>query len=482
MRGGGEARQAAAKTIDVLAEEGGQPGFAGWVGRNVVLAIGLVVAGVMFALSAWMNFRFGLTLGASETEQWVYGLASVTSDAFKALLPFLIIGLWRGHKLLALAAILVWLLCVSWSLASAIGFASSTRDVTVATREATNDQRAALRERAERLEAQIALLPTHRPAGALQAAIANADVPREVWTRTSQCTDVTIPASLEACRGVLALRQELAVAEDSARLEQALEATRRELGGVAVIGDKGDPQAETIGFVTGLEAGAVRGWLALLITALIETGSSLGFTIVALGSRRLRGRLRLPSWRDALGDPETRHAGRLRAIERRGELGEARIRSAARLGALEQAKADGVLREQRGEEGEAPAPEPAAIEAPEERIAIEPPDDLPLITDQSEAQAEEAARRGVRSTETPSATIGAASLSHEEWNQDLGDDSGYHQQDPLDEERRRSAGGGDGSIVNFRARLHQRVKGMLTDSEREAARRRREDPDRDESA
>lgn len=275
--------------VDAPQFDGGRLEISSWLGKQLVLLIGLVVATVMFVISGVMNFRFGMTLGTGVIDPWLYGFASLTADGFKALLPFIAIGLWRARKpLLTISALAIWCLCVAWSMASAMGFATTTRDVTVATRDATNKEREALSQRAARLESQVALLPAHRPAGAVRAAIANADVPRNIWRRTSQCADVTIPESLAACQQVLDLRKELAIAEDAARLEQQLIDTRAALGGIEVIGEKKDPQAETISSVLGLEPGQIRSGLAVLITLLIEAGSALGFTLVALGAGQLR--------------------------------------------------------------------------------------------------------------------------------------------------------------------------------------------------
>ncbi len=264
--------------------------------RVLVFLIGITVASAMFVISAAMNFRFGLTLGTTSLDNYLYAFASLAADGFKALLPFVAIGLWYGRmRLMAIGAMSVWLLCVAWSMASAIGFASSTRDETSALREATTDRRRALSQRASRLEQNISLLPAHRPAEVVESQITNADIPRNIWRRTNECQDVTRQDSLAACKPVLDLRQELAIARQAAELERQLRQTRTELGSIKVIGKRADPQAETIASLIGwvlprgykIDAGAgdVRNVLAVLITLLIEAGSSLGFTVVALGAR-----------------------------------------------------------------------------------------------------------------------------------------------------------------------------------------------------
>ena len=288
--------QQPARQTQSAALEPAREAYGSRFSRFLVRFLGVIVAMVMFVISSAMNFRFGMTLGTTPLDSYFYAFASLTADGFKALLPFIVIGLWHGRKrTMALGAVGVWVLCVAWSMASAIGFASMTRDVTTAKRAATNDERQALRERADRLAKNIALLPAHRPAAVVSAAIENADIPPRIWRRTRKCTDVTRPDSRAACEPVLVLRQELATAQQAAKLEADLKQTRALLGKQKVIGERTDPQAETIASILNwagagkkpadASAADVRIILAVMITILIEAGSSLGFTVVALGSR-----------------------------------------------------------------------------------------------------------------------------------------------------------------------------------------------------
>ncbi|MEM9726894.1 MAG: hypothetical protein AAF909_15775 [Pseudomonadota bacterium] len=406
----------------MAAEQETRADLLSWVGKYAALAVGLAVATAMFVISAFMNFRFGMTLGAQSFDQWLYGFASLTADGFKALLPFLVIALWSGGKrLLSAAALAIWALCVAWSLASAMGFATTTREVSAASREATNETRDALRERAARLETQIGLLPSHRPAGAVRGAIANADVPREIWNRTRQCADVTLPESLAACAEVLRLRQELAVAEDAARLEAALGETRRALSSVSVVGPSADPQAETIAGLVGAEPGRVQTGLALLITLLIEAGSSLGFTLVVLGASHLKV-MRRP-WTDR-GERKRRRAqmAELEGQEFDAALGERRVAVAEKKAEAER-RLHEIASETRAAKNRASAQanaaaDPPALEAPETPVALPAP---PLmIEDQSAAANKELSPEDV------------AAAEQREFNQDLPDHRPEDEsQDPL---------------------------------------------------
>ena len=48
----------------------------------------MIAAGVLLAVSAAMNWRFGLNLGRTEIDGQIYGAASAAADCLKALLPF----------------------------------------------------------------------------------------------------------------------------------------------------------------------------------------------------------------------------------------------------------------------------------------------------------------------------------------------------------------------------------------------------------
>lgn len=288
--GGGRSGPRGAARPDGGAANAGLRGVWLRLGRAAVLTLGFAIAASLFAISALMNFRFGTSLGADVSDQLLYGWASLSADGFKALLPFLIIGLWRSRRwLLVTAAGALWGLCVAWSLASAVGFASTTRDAAAAERRAVQSEAASLRQRAARLEAQIAQAGPQRDPAAVAAEIDAVGVPRGIWRRTDRCRDVTLPASLDACQPVLELRRERAAAEAAARRETELAEVRAALSRITPSGSIADPQARAIAALLGETPDAVRAALALVMTGLIELGSSLGFTLVAAGAGALRG-------------------------------------------------------------------------------------------------------------------------------------------------------------------------------------------------
>ena len=208
---------------------------------------GFAAATVFLVVSALANLRFGLSLGSTELDRAIYAAASVASDVMKAILPILVLLLWsRRHRVTALAAIILWTGCVGWSLASAVGFAATSREDVVAVRQANAETRHGWQTTVRRSEEKLASLQMSRPANVILAEINNLPVPANIWRRTKKCTDVTIETSQIACAKIQSLRAELASARAAEKLEKRLEATRAKLDTAPVSGSKTDPQAAAI--------------------------------------------------------------------------------------------------------------------------------------------------------------------------------------------------------------------------------------------
>src|SRR5262245_47067859 len=65
--------------------------------RHVLGLMGVVAAGILLAVSAAMNYRFGFSLGKTAVDGQIYGLASAAADCFKALVPFFFFAAWRNR-------------------------------------------------------------------------------------------------------------------------------------------------------------------------------------------------------------------------------------------------------------------------------------------------------------------------------------------------------------------------------------------------
>jgi hypothetical protein len=80
------------------------------------------------AVSLYANARFGSTLGTGIVDRGTYIVVSMSADLFKIAGPLMALSpAIRRSRLLAAAALSLWLGCVAWSVCSAVGFALSTR-------------------------------------------------------------------------------------------------------------------------------------------------------------------------------------------------------------------------------------------------------------------------------------------------------------------------------------------------------------------
>src|SRR5262245_38286163 len=66
--------------------------------RHFLGVLGVVAAGILLAVSAAMNYRFGFSLGKTAMDGQIYGLASAAADCFKALVPFFFFAAVRNRR------------------------------------------------------------------------------------------------------------------------------------------------------------------------------------------------------------------------------------------------------------------------------------------------------------------------------------------------------------------------------------------------
>ena len=218
-------------------------------------------------------------MGRNPIDKATYAIASIAADVFKIAAPLLALSLWsKRFRILAIAGLVLWLGCVAWSMASAVGFVLSSRGDAIAERAAEVATRHGWEAKVERAEGQLATLGKHRPPDVTKAELASAPVPLHIWRRSRHCLDLTLEESRLACAPVLGLRKELAAAEAAERLEAQLVAP--------VAGSVADPQASALARLTGADEGTIRTGIALLLAGLIEVGSALGFTLVSMATAR----------------------------------------------------------------------------------------------------------------------------------------------------------------------------------------------------
>lgn len=259
--------------------------------RHILGLLGLVAASALVVVSAAMNWRFGFSLGNTEFDGHVYGMASVAADCLKAIVPFLIIYALKTKKWAqAFAGIALGIICTGYSLTSSLGFAALNRADNNGARliKVTNynDTRVELK----RLQDKLSWMPKHRPVSAVQAELQRANAlqvkmkgrkRQTVEAATKGCSS-TNWVSRKYCANIFDLKKELAISQEAAKIDARLVELRSKMsdaGSVAAAG-KTDPQADFLASLFGLKLEAIQTGLILLVSLLVEAGSALGLFVV----------------------------------------------------------------------------------------------------------------------------------------------------------------------------------------------------------
>lgn len=248
--------------------------------RHALGVLGVLAAAVLLVVSAAMNWSFGFSLGRTEFDSHLYGAASAAADGLKALLPFFLFAAIRNKIWSqAAAAAVVWVVVIGFSFTSAVGQSALNRKDSAGKRTeqslAYKDTRAALKQ----AQSELGWVPQHRPMAALQSAI-QAYKNQSPWRWTKACTKVTGPKGRGYCDKYHALKSELGSAERAAKLKLEIATLSAKLStatGAELAG--GDPQAEMLAGLMGLDVNSVQTGMALLLAVLLEIGSGLGMYV-----------------------------------------------------------------------------------------------------------------------------------------------------------------------------------------------------------
>ena len=250
--------------------------------RHVFGAVGVLAALILLSVSAAMNWQFGYSLGKTEFDSHILGAASIAADGMKALMPFFIFSAWRQRNYpQAIGAAALWAVCIIYAMTSALGFAALNRSDTSGARAVQHEKYEDLRTELTRLSQQQSWLEKHRPVGTVQSDI-EAAKQNYRWTSSEGCTNATVDKSREFCENYHKLGAELAVAKQADALAKRADEVRAKLAGVTANGTVAkvaDPQAEMLSSIFGLDITRIDVAMTLLITALVELGSSLGLYV-----------------------------------------------------------------------------------------------------------------------------------------------------------------------------------------------------------
>lgn len=254
--------------------------------RHALGVLGVLAAGVLLAVSAAMNWRFGFSLGRTEFDGQIYGAASAAADCMKALVPFFFFAALRTKMWSqAAASALVWVVVMGYSMTSALGHAALNRLDTAGQRAATvqtyKDHRADLK----RAQEQLSWIPQHRPAQAVQSQIDSVKADR-AWRWTKGCTKVTGPKGRSYCQKYHGFTAELASAEQANLLEARIADTQAKLAQSdgATVMSEADPQAAVLAklagvFMPSIKVEDVQTALTVFIALLLEVGSAFGMYV-----------------------------------------------------------------------------------------------------------------------------------------------------------------------------------------------------------
>lgn len=253
--------------------------------RHALGAIGVLAAGVLLAVSAAMNWRFGYQLGKEEFDGVLYGSASVAADFLKALAPFFIFAAIRNRMWAqAAASCLVLVVVAGYSLTSALGHAALNRGDTSGKRATEAQTYKDLRADLTRAKSQLGWVPAHRPSATVQADLSSMSNQR-MYKWTNGCTQVKSRSSRRFCDSHAKLEAELASANEAAKLEARIASVQAKLGELkGVTHSSADPQATVLAnlagiFVPGVKVENVQTALTIFVALLLEVGSGLGMYI-----------------------------------------------------------------------------------------------------------------------------------------------------------------------------------------------------------
>ncbi len=259
--------------------------------RHALGVFGIMAAGVLLAVSAAMNWRFGYSLGRTEFDGFIYGSASVAADCLKALIPFFFFAALKSRMWSqAAAAAVVGVVVTAYSLTSALGHAALNRFDTTGARAVEAQAYKDLRGDLKRAQDQLSWIPQHRPAATVHGEI-EALKSQRAWSATNGCTDATRPQSRTFCQQYHGLTAEMASGQQAQALESRIAEIQGKLGKTDAMTAMGeaDPQATVLANLSGLSVEQVQMAMTIFIALLLEVGSAFGM-YVAFSQWRLYDR------------------------------------------------------------------------------------------------------------------------------------------------------------------------------------------------
>ena len=261
--------------------------------RHVLGVLGVLAAGVLLAVSAAMNWRFGFSLGKTELDGQIYGAASAAADCFKALVPFFFFAAIRNRMWSqAAASAVLWVVVTAYSLTSALGHAALNRFDTSSQRTVQATSYKDMRGELKRAEDQMSWIPQHRPALTVQSELEGLKNQR-AWSWTRSCTEVNGKGNRDFCQQFHTLSAELASAQQADVLGKQIATIKSQVGSQqgGAAQSEADPQAAVLSKLLGflgftIKVEDMQTALTVFVALLLEIGSGFGM-YVAFSTWRL---------------------------------------------------------------------------------------------------------------------------------------------------------------------------------------------------
>src|SRR5262245_39233126 len=208
--------------------------FVRWL---VIISLTIATVG-MFLISMRANYLYGRGIGQTPETKEAIAWANVGADLWKGFGLIVVAALWRGgRRRAALATSLTWLVCLFFSVTSAIGIYVQERTALTGGRQVKHaSYEDATKELAD-VETRLKRLGPQRSTAQVEAAIAavlarpvmvGERVRGTISSLSANCTRHDARTA-SACREVAVLREELAAANEAAKLDARAASLRQQV-------------------------------------------------------------------------------------------------------------------------------------------------------------------------------------------------------------------------------------------------------------
>ena len=271
--------------------------FVRWL---VIIVLTAATVG-MFLISMRANYLYGRGIGQTPETKEAIAWANVGADLWKGFGLIVVAALWRGgRRRAALATSLTWLVCLFFSVTSAIGIYVQERTTLTGSREAKHASYEDAKKELADIEAKLKGLGQHRSSAQVDAAIAavlarpvmaGERVRGTVNSLSANCTK-NDARTAAACGEIAELREELAAAKEAAKLDARAISLRQQ---VSELRERGgtlppDPVGQfwawfTRGFVSVADVGFGLPLFFALMIELVSAFGPLGIVAYAESTR-----------------------------------------------------------------------------------------------------------------------------------------------------------------------------------------------------